>query len=86
MYIYAETAFHHEGDEDFLMEIIDALAETKCNGVKFQVLTRTEDFISTRHGSFDALKSYCFDLKTWERIFDYTAKKGLDINFNAFKY
>lgn len=47
--------------------------------MKFQVLTNSEDFVSTRHGSFDDLSSYCFDFDSWERIFEHTAQKGLDI-------
>ena len=79
MYIYAETAFHHEGNVDFLYELIEEIANTSCNGIKFQVLTDPTDFISSRHAGFKSLSTYCFDYKTWENIFEFASKKGLDI-------
>lgn len=79
MYLYTETAYHHQGDMKFMKKLIDASKDSGAKGVKFQVMTKTSDFISTKHQAFDQLNTYCFNLKQWEEIFEYTAKKGLDI-------
>jgi N,N'-diacetyllegionaminate synthase len=78
-YLFTETAFHHEGDRDYLISLVDETAKTGADGIKFQVLTKPTDFISTNHPSFNQLSSWCFQIKEWESIFSYTQKKGLDI-------
>lgn len=89
-YLYTETAFHHEGDIDFLKKLIIESSNIGVNGVKFQVLTNPSDFISTRNTSFNELKKYCFSLSEWEQIFEFTLSKDLDIimmplNLESFK-
>ena len=37
MFIYAETALHHEGNFDYLLKLIDCAEESGASGVKFQV-------------------------------------------------
>lgn len=78
-YIYSETAFHHEGDLDFLKKLVNSSKEAGVKGVKFQVLTNPNDFISTKHSSFDALSSYCFNKTKWREILNYTKSLDLDI-------
>ncbi|HBE43230.1 MAG TPA: hypothetical protein DDW27_18920 [Bacteroidales bacterium] len=78
-YLFTETAFHHEGDKDYLKSLVDETAKTGANGIKFQVLTKPSDFISSDHPSFNQLSSWCFQFKEWESVFSYTQKKGLDI-------
>jgi N,N'-diacetyllegionaminate synthase len=78
-YFYTETAFHHQGSLQYIKELILASKEAGANGVKFQVLTKTEDFISTKHTAFSDLQSYCFSYDTWFEIFAFTKQVGLDI-------
>lgn len=78
-YFYTETAFHHQGDMNYMLQLIDATKTCGASGVKFQVMTRTSDFISTKHKAYKDLDSYCFGLDQWRSIFAYTVQKGLDI-------
>lgn len=78
-YFYAETAFHHQGDKSYLLRLIDAAAESGCDGIKFQVLTKCSDFMSIYHSSYEQINSYCFKKETWDELFSYAAKKDLDI-------
>ena len=78
-YLFTETAFHHEGDIDYLRSLIDETVKTGADGIKFQVLTKPSDFISSDHPSFKQLSSWCFQFKEWESVFSYTREKGLDI-------
>lgn len=79
MYIYAETAFHHEGDINYLKRLISEAAKTGCQGIKFQILPDASDFISSKHSQYAALSSYCLDMSEWETIFEHTMRSGLDI-------
>lgn len=78
-YLYTETAYHHQGEKDYLKKLIDASEEAGADGIKFQVLTNPKESISTRHPAFKTLSSYCFSFDDWDEIFQYTAKKGLEI-------
>lgn len=73
-----------------MIGLIDASKSSGANGVKFQVMTKTSDFISTRHQAYNVLDGYCFNLDKWREIFSYTKSIGLDIimmplNIEAFK-
>src|SRR4051812_37473763 len=78
-YFYTETAFHHQGDMEYIKRLILASKEAGVDGVKFQVMTNTEDFISTRHSSFKDLQSWSFSYDKWEEIFSFTKELKLDI-------
>lgn len=79
IYFYTETAFHHQGDMTFMKGLIDASKSSGSHGVKFQVMTNTSDFISTKHKAYNDLNNYCFNLNQWREIFTYTHELGLDI-------
>jgi N,N'-diacetyllegionaminate synthase len=78
-YFYTETAFHHQGGSSYLEQLIDASAEAGADGIKFQVLTDIDDFVSTKHTAYQALSSYCFTLEQWSDFFNHALSKGLDI-------
>ena len=78
-YIYVETAFHHQGDIDYIKGLIKAAAKIGVNGIKFQVLTKASDFISSKHSAFNVLEGYTFDETIWSEIFSFTTEMGLDI-------
>ena len=53
-------------------------------------MTKTSDFISTKHTAYEALNDYHFSFEQWTEIFKYTRDSGLDIvmmplNLEAFK-
>ena len=37
-YLYAETAFHHAGNKEYLFKLIDEVKKSGAKGIKFQVL------------------------------------------------
>jgi sialic acid synthase SpsE len=78
-YFYCETAFHHQGDPDYLKKLVDAAKEAGADGVKFQVLTSVSDFVSTANKAYATLAGYVFDLGQWRDIFAYSQSAGLDI-------
>ena len=78
-YLYTETAFHHEGDINFLFKLIDESKKAGAMGVKFQVLIDIDSFMSSNHSSYKKSKTWLFTIKEWESIFKYTESLGLDI-------
>ena len=80
-YLYTETAFHHEGDYDYMIKLIDASKEIGAKGIKFQVLVKLSNLVSPKHSGYNSLIPTIFTQKEWKNIFKYTKKIGLDIIF-----
>lgn len=78
-YIYAETAFHHEGDKDYLIKLVDEAKKARVDGVKFQVLIELNEFMSSEHTAYSQAKDWTLSLEEWKEVFAYTEKSGLDI-------
>jgi N,N'-diacetyllegionaminate synthase len=78
-FLFAETAFHHEGDLDYILSLINLAAEAKVDGIKFQVLIDLNELISSQNPAFEKLKPYVFTLGQWTQIFDYAIRAGLSI-------
>jgi len=81
LYIYAETAFHHEGDKDYLLKLVDEAKKSGVHGIKFQVLTDLDSFASTQHSAYKDIKSWIFSIQDWRDVFRYASRLGLDIVF-----
>lgn len=78
-YLYTETAFHHQGDLGFLKKLILESKNAGSRGIKFQVLTNINDFVSTYHKAYNDLSAYCLNIEEWDQIFSYTTSLELDI-------
>jgi len=78
-YLFAETAFHHEGDLSYMLNLIEDIARSPAKGIKFQVLTRPSDFISSRHRDYNQLKQYCFSSSQWRLILQKAVDLELDL-------
>ena len=75
--IIAETAFNHEGSKDYLLNLIDAVADSGVTHIKFQVLIDCDEFVSLSSESYDVVKSWCFSETEWNTIFTRAEGKGL---------
>jgi N,N'-diacetyllegionaminate synthase len=78
-FIYAETAFHHEGDMEFMLRLIDAAEEAGADGIKFQVLINFDELIASTHPAYAQLKGYVFTIDQWREIFSYASGKALGL-------
>lgn len=76
-YIIAETAFHHEGDKNFLKGLIKEAREVGVDAVKFHLLLNVEDYMIADHEAIKILKPWCFDSVVWDEILDFC--QDLDI-------
>lgn len=81
LYFYTETAFHHEGEIEFLKELIDESARIGANGIKFQILIDYDELISLKHPAYNIFKKALFSKQQWVDIIEYTQSKGLDVIF-----
>jgi len=78
-YLYAETAFHHEGSKDYLIGLVKEAKKAGVHGVKFQILVELTEFMSPFHSAFEDAKSWILSAEEWTEVFNYTKRIGLDI-------
>ncbi len=80
-YLYTETAFHHQGDYDYLMDLVSTSKEVGAKGVKFQILMKLSNLMSPKHSIYNDLTSTIFTFDQWKSIFKYCNTVGLDVIF-----
>jgi len=78
-YVYAETAFHHEGSLAYLEELIDAAARSGSNGIKFQLLLDPNSVYSEKLPHIDRIRSWCFGPEQWLGLINMARDLGLDV-------
>jgi N,N'-diacetyllegionaminate synthase len=78
-YVYAETAFHHEGSLAYLEELVDAAAESGAHGVKFQLLLDADSVYSAKLPNIEKIRSWCFGPDDWLSVISRARNKGLDV-------
>jgi len=78
-YIFAETAFHHEGDKDYLKSLVQEAKKAGVDGIKFQVLIELNNLMSEKHSSYEQAEKWLLSLDDWREVFKYTEDLGLDI-------
>lgn len=78
-YIIAETAYNHEGDINYLYEMIGEIAEMGLNAVKFHLLLNPESYMAKKHLLMEKIKRWVFDRKQWDDIIGCSAERGLDV-------
>ncbi len=67
------------GDMEYLRNLIIASRDAGAAGVKFQVLTNPDDFISAKHSAYKDLASWNLSIEQWDSIFEFTHAAGLEI-------
>ena len=78
-YIIGETAFHHQGEMEYLKDLIDEAAALNLSAIKFHLLFDLEDYFVAHHPAFDTLEQWLFSEKEWSEVFHYSRQKNLDI-------
>lgn len=77
LFIYSETAFHHEGDVDFLKGLIKASKDSGAEGIKFQMLLNYDGHLATTHPAYSSFKKAILSKEDWVEVFKRTKESGL---------
>ncbi len=78
-YIIAETAYNHEGDIKYLYKMIDEISDLKLNAIKFHLLLKINSYMKKNHPLYKEVEKWIFTETQWNKIIEYTTKKGLEI-------
>ncbi len=78
-FIIGETAYNHQGEIDYLFQMIDDIADLELNAVKFHLLLNPKSYMQKKHPLINELKKWCFKEEQWIDILSYTNKKNIKI-------
>ena len=78
-YLYAETAFTHEGDKSYLLKQIESAKRSGCDGVKFQVLINPDSCYRPDIPVYKKLGKWIFSASHWRTIIEFAKNKGLEV-------
>jgi sialic acid synthase SpsE len=78
-YIIGETALNHEGDIEYLLRMVDEVAEVKLNAVKFHLLLNPASYMQVKHPLLHKTEKWIFKEAQWEKIINHANNKGLDV-------
>lgn len=67
-YIIGETAFHHEGDMEFVSQLIKEAKSLGLDAIKFHLLLDLSDYMTSDHEALEILRPWCFNENQWNEI------------------
>lgn len=68
MELIAETAWHHEGDMDFLLDLAKKIKLSKANIAKFHLLLDLDEYIDKSHKLYDGYNKWKISKENWEKV------------------
>jgi N,N'-diacetyllegionaminate synthase len=67
--LIAETAWHHEGDFDFMKQLVTSICEnSRADIVKFHITLDLDEYMSKDHDGYEMLKSWMLSSENWEEL------------------
>jgi N,N'-diacetyllegionaminate synthase len=78
--LIAETAWHHEGDYQFLRKLVDDLTnESKADIIKFHLSLDLDEYMDMRHSAYDTLHKWMIRPEQWSELINMTLDKGKEL-------
>ena len=80
MKIIAETAWHHEGNFDFMKNLItEILSKTNADIIKMHITLNLEEYMSTDHENYKLQKPMLFNKIQWQELIEIIRNKNKEI-------
>ena len=80
MRLVAETAWHHEGDYDFMKNLVTEIAtKTNADIVKMHITLNFDEYMDQNHEAYELLKHWLFNKEQWCELINIVRKKNKQI-------
>ena len=77
--LITETAWHHQGEEPFMFELVGALCSSRTDCVKVHLLMDIDEYMHHDHQLYDTLKGWMLSQKLWEKVFGTIKAAGKEL-------
>jgi len=78
-YIIGETAYHHEGDLDFLLGLVEGISAVPLDAVKFHLLLDPSSYATRSNPILAKLEEWRFSPEQWDAVIERATGLGLDV-------
>ena len=88
MKFIAETAWHHQGEYEFLRQLVDAInKKTKADIVKLHLMLDLDEYMASDHPLYEDVKMWILNRDLWNKIIEMiiSGDKELMLLFNDTK-
>lgn len=68
MKLIAETAWHHEGDLDFLINLAKNIKKSKAHIAKFHITLDVDEYIDPSHKLYNGYHKWKLSQESWEKV------------------
>ena len=80
MKLIAETAWHHEGDYEFMKSLVSSIAaKTEADIVKLHITLDFDEYMDSNHEAYNLLKPWLFDRSQWANLIKIIRDSGKEI-------
>jgi len=77
MELIAETAWHHEGDYDFMRNLVESICyKSSADIVKLHITLDLDEYMHRDHDAYKSLKKWLFSEKEWEYLINVIKDSG----------
>ena len=78
-YLIGETAFHHEGDINFLKQLIEEGAKIGVDAMKFHLTIDLDEYMVANHEAIEIIRPWCLTVNDWSKVLPKVTNKGIDL-------
>jgi len=78
MRIIAESAFNHNGDVDYLLELAKDTKDTGADYFTVQVMN-VDDFCTKDYAKYELYKNNTLNFEEWDHVFDWCLQENLEV-------
>ena len=80
MNLIAETAWNHEGDYNFMKNLVNEIAtKTEADIVKLHITLDMDEYFDPSHEIYSLVKDWVFDKKQWHELIDIIRDNGKQV-------
>lgn len=79
MKLIAETAFHHDGDFNFMMNLVNRICSSPADIIKIHLLVNLDKYMLNTHPAYGFLTERLFCVDQWKEILGATQGTNLDL-------
>lgn len=79
MKIIAETAAHHEGDFEFMVDLVSKIADSSADVAKIHVGLDLDEYMTPDHPVYKLAKNWLFSTQQWDEIVDRVRSGGKEL-------
>ena len=78
--LIAETAWHHQGDFDFMKNLVSKIVtDTKVDIIKMHITLDFDEYMDPSHDSYTLLKPWLFSKDQWSELINIVQGSGKEI-------